>query len=166
MILTIWRHGEAAPAVNDRLRQLTPRGERDIGRGAPALRDLCRRRGVPAPDRLWYSEWQRTTQTAGLIARALACEQRAEPALIPGASVADVEQVLVPLFTASDAPAHLVLVSHQPLVSALVDVLLGEHRAAPPHPPGGFVTLALEAPAAACGRLLWWAFPPDFEAGA
>ncbi|TXS95623.1 hypothetical protein FV139_07020 [Parahaliea maris] len=166
MILTIWRHGEAAPAVNDRLRQLTPRGERDVARGAPALADLCQRRGVPAPDQLWFSEWQRTTQTAGLIATALACDKRAERALIPGASVAGVEHALAPLFAAADGPAHLVLVSHQPLVSSLVDVLLGEHRAAPPHPPGGLVTLELSAPAAACGRLLWWAFPPDFEAGA
>jgi phosphohistidine phosphatase SixA len=57
-----------------------------------------------------------------------------------------------------------VLVSHQPLVSYLIDHLLGEVALVPALPPGGLVTMDLAAPARACGRLLFWALPPQYEA--
>ncbi|WP_116365050.1 SixA phosphatase family protein [Parahaliea mediterranea] len=166
MILTVWRHGEAGRAAEDRLRPLTLQGERDISTGAGRQWGLCAQRNLPVPDALWHSRWVRTTQTAGLLLLGHpTLPHRAEEALIPGAEPADVEQALEPLWGDVSAPRHLILVSHQPLVSALVDHWLGESRAAPPHPPGGLVSLQLDAPAAGCARLLWWAFPPHYEAG-
>lgn len=167
MIVTVWRHGEAGPAAEDRLRELTARGERDIGRGAQRLRAICERREVPLPDALWYSRWRRTTRTAELIAAACpGLSPVSEEALIPGCSPADVERVLEPLWQGGTPPRHLVLVSHQPLVSRLVDFLTGQRGAIPSHPPGGLVTLSVDAPAAVGAGLLWWAFPPDYEASA
>ncbi|MFV0275589.1 MAG: SixA phosphatase family protein [Parahaliea sp.] len=160
----MWRHGEAGPAVRDRQRQLTARGRRDVPRGAQALVALCGRRQLPTPDLLWFSCWQRTTQTAALIGAVTGCSASAHQALIPGSEPLEVECALERLF-GTGTPRHLVLVSHQPLVSELVDYLSGETGATPSHPPGGLVTLALDAPAPGCASVLWWAFPPHYEAG-
>lgn len=167
MIVTVWRHGKAGQASEDRLRELTPRGQRDIPRGAQSLLDICERRNTPVPDALWYSRWQRTWQTAERIADVFtALAPVSEEALIPGCSPQDVERALERLWQGERLPEHLVLVSHQPLVSHLVDYLTGEPGASPSQPPGGLVTLSLNVPAASCATLLWWAFPPDYEAHA
>ncbi|GAB3277053.1 SixA phosphatase family protein [Parahaliea aestuarii] len=165
MIVTVWRHGEAGRAAEDQLRRLTPHGELDIATGAARQWALCAERSLPAPDALWYSRWVRTTQTAQMLLRSHAdLPNRPEEALIPGAGPMQVDVALEALRDTPAPPAHLVLVSHQPLVSELVDHWLGESRAAPPHPPGGLVSLKIEAPARGCGSLLWWAFPPHYEA--
>lgn len=166
MLITVWRHGEAGQAAEDRLRELTARGERDIPLGARNLGAICEQRGAPPPDALWYSRWRRTERTAQLIAEQFSpLTPVAEEALIPGAAPADVDAALEPLWRdGAPAPEHLVLVSHQPLVSSLVDHLVGARRAAPPHPPGGLVTLEVHAPAAGGASLAWWAFPPEYGA--
>jgi phosphohistidine phosphatase len=165
MYLTIWRHGEAGVASNDRLRELTVTGVDDIGFGCQRFHEHCEARGVPHPSQILYSEWQRTTQTAILIARAYN-HARLQPcdALIPGRRPADVDAMLAALADATVADTeHVLLVSHQPLVSALVDHYQGERARAPGLVPGGLATLALETPAQGCGRLLFVAQPPDFE---
>lgn len=165
MWMTVLRHGEAGPAARDRLRELTPRGESDVSRGAGRLLAICERRGAPPPDALWYSRWERTRRTAELVAAAVpGLAPAPEEALIPGSGPRDVERVLEPLWPPGEGPAHLVLVSHQPLVSRLVDYLLGQRGEAPSQPPGGLVTLQVEAPAAGAASLAWWAFPPAYEA--
>ncbi|MBN7798869.1 SixA phosphatase family protein [Parahaliea mediterranea] len=165
MIVTVWRHGEAGQAAEDRLRELTPAGERDVALGARRLREICRKREQPLPDALLYSRWQRTTRTARLIAAEFASlSPVAEDSLIPGCSPAHVESTLDRLWCEQRPPEHLVLVSHQPLVTRLVDHLTGQRGAVPPHPPGGLVTLSVEVPAAVGAGLLWWAFPPNYEA--
>jgi phosphohistidine phosphatase len=166
MIITVWRHGEAGQATEDRLRKLTPRGEREVAHGASRLHTICTARDCELPDLLWHSRWERTTQTAQLIATAFALAPLAQEALIPGSAPPGVERALEALWQGAAPPAHLVLVSHQPLVSRLVDHLLAVRGLAPAHPPGGLVTLALDAPGAGGARLLWWAFPPDYEASA
>jgi phosphohistidine phosphatase len=166
MIVTIWRHGEAGSAASDRLRELTGTGMDDIGFGCAQFHQACRTRGIPHPDRLAYSPWVRTSQTADIIAAAFShASVSPMEALQPGSTLADVDAALSDLLRASSPPQHLVLVSHQPLVSHLVDYYLGERGRAPALSPGGVVTLALEVPAADCGRLLFWALPPEYEAG-
>jgi phosphohistidine phosphatase len=60
-------------------------------------------------------------------------------------------------------PAHLILVSHQPLVSSLINHYLGEWGRVPPLSPGGFCTLHISAPAEGCAELVFWALPPEFQ---
>jgi phosphohistidine phosphatase len=108
------------------------------------------------------SDWVRTRQTADLVGQVLSVSL-VDPleALLPGAVPADVDAALPSLWERSE---HLLLVSHQPLVSSLVDHYTGEPGRAPGLPPGGYVTLDLNAPGPGCGKLLFWAFPPDYEA--
>jgi len=164
MIVTIWRHGKAARAASDDLRELTRQGKADVTQGAATLRSVCQRRQQSQPDQLWYSRWVRTSQTASIVQQQFQCARQDElEALIPGASPADVEEALQSLWPLESRPRHLVLISHQPLVSTLTDVLLGVTGSVPSHPPGGFVSLQLDAPAPGCASLLWWAFPPCYD---
>ncbi len=165
MILTIWRHGQAGQAADDRVRELTPTGRQDVATGAKALAEICDRKSLPQPDAIWYSRWQRTAQTTEIIAATLGnVASHSEDALIPGASPEEVEQALDTIWDSASVPRHLILVSHQPLVSELADFFTGERGAIPHHPPGGLVTLSLDSPSAVGGGLLFWAFPPLFEA--
>jgi len=167
MLLTIWRHGEAGDAASDRERELTRRGVDDVTRGARRFCEVLDRRDLPAPDAIWHSPWRRTTQTAAILADAFprAAVERCA-AVQPGATIAGVEAALQPLFSATPAPEHLLLVSHQPLVSRLAEHFLGASTVVPGLSPGSCVVLALDVPAAACATLVFWALPPDYEAGA
>ncbi len=165
MILTIWRHGEAGSAVTDRMRELTDRGTEDVGFGCHQFHNLCEAQGIPHPELLLYSEWVRTTQTAEIIGLAFNHALR-EPcdALIPGRRPADVEIALQHRLQEKPSLEHLLIVSHQPLVSSLVDYLIGEPGRVAPLLPSGFATLRMEVPAAACASLCFIAQPPDYEA--
>ena len=166
MIVTIWRHGQAGRAPSDRLRELTGTGTDDVGFGCRQFHDACHARELPSPELVLHSPWVRTTQTADIVASAFThADMRALEALQPGSSVGAIELALVDLMEAQPDLLHAVLVSHQPLVSCLVDHLLGEVGQVPGLPPGGLVTMALEVPGRACGRLLFWALPPEYEAG-
>ena len=165
MIVTIWRHGQAGRAPSDRLRELTSTGTDDVGFGCHQFHDTCHARELPSPELVLHSPWVRTTQTADIVASAFThAGMRALEALQPGSSVGVVEVALVDLMEAQPDLLHTVLVSHQPLVSCLVDHLLGEVGQVPGLPPGGLVTMALEVPGRACGQLLFWALPPEYEA--
>mgnify|MGYP001819884569 FL=1 len=165
MIVTIWRHGEAGSAPSDRQRALTDRGTDDVAFGCHRFHDICVERALPAPGRILHSSWARTTQTADILASAFTHALRAPcEALIPGSDVAHVDRDLSDVFTGEAPPEHLVLVSHQPLVTHLVDHLLGERGRVPSLSPGGLVALRLDAPAAGCAELLFWALPPSYEA--
>jgi len=50
VLLTIWRHGEAAPGRPDRERRLTDRGHADLRRGAAAFAPALQERGLALPD--------------------------------------------------------------------------------------------------------------------
>jgi phosphohistidine phosphatase len=165
MILTIWRHGTAEYGSNDRLRELTTEGREDLGFGSGRFRQACLLRNIAPVTTLLHSPWVRTTQTAEIIAIALhAPTVVSEDALRPGSTLAGVD-TLVSSYTQSDTQQHIVLVSHQPMVSNLVDRYLGDAGVVPPLPPGGLVSLSLEVVAPGCARLLFWAFPPEYEVG-
>lgn len=158
MLVTIWRHGEAAPGRPDRERRLTDRGHADLRRGAPAFGPALERRGLPLPDALSTSRWVRTAQTAAYLADALGLSAEEEEALIPGADPAAVEACLARL----PAAAHRVLVSHQPLVSELIDRWLGEPGLVPSLAPGAYAVLEAEVFAPGCASLCFWAAPPAY----
>jgi len=166
MILTIWRHGQAGKSAVDRTRALTDTGCDDIGFGCRQFHEACNSRDIPHPDTILYSPWVRTVQTAEIIAAAFThartCE---EPALQPGSDIPDVDAALTLLLQANAPPAHILLVSHQPLVSRLVDHYLGTTAQAPPLSPGGLLTLAIDTVGPGCGTLRFWAMPPEYEAG-
>ena len=165
MFVTIWRHGEAGSAVTDRMRELTDQGRDDIGFACQQFHAHCEASDIPHPDLVLYSEWVRTAQTKDIIATAFShVRTRHSAALIPGCRPGDVDRELEGLFSSEDTPAHLILVSHQPLVSALIDYYLGEYGYVSPLSPGGLATLSLETPAAGCGTLAFSAQPPLYEA--
>ena len=166
MIVTIWRHGEAGNAISDRLRELTGNGADDVAFGCHQFHNACAVRDIPNPGLILHSGWVRTTQTAEIIASAFThADRRPLTALQPGGTVALVDAALSTLIDAHETPEHVVLVSHQPLVSYLVDHNLEEQGRVPSLSPGGLVTLGLEVPARACGQLLFWALPTEYEAG-
>ncbi len=157
----------AGSAVSDRLRELTGQGIDDVSFGGHRYHEICKKRGIGHPELILHSEWVRTTQTAEILANAFT-HARIMPmgALIPGNTPLDVDRALGPVMTTQDAPAHILLVSHQPLVSRLVDHYLADPGAVPSLGPGGLVTLDLSVPERGCGALLFWALPPQYEAGA
>ena len=166
MIVTIWRHGEAGRASSDRLRELTDQGVDDVGFGCIQFNGMCNDRGLPHPDMICHSPWVRTTQTADIISSAFShAAIQVMDGLRPGSDARTVDSALSKLLQAAEqAPRHLVLVSHQPLVSRLVGHYLGEAGKVPPHSPGGLAALEMEHPGRGCARSLFWAMPPHYGA--
>ena len=166
MILTIWRHGEAGQAPRDFERTLTDRGCDDIGFGAQRFHAHCQRREIHAPDRIVHSPWIRTRQTADIVSAAFTHAVSAEDARVqPGAGPAEALS-LVQSVIEENISEHLLLVSHQPLVSQLVDCLLGDAGRVPPLSPGGLVVLELEIAEAGSATLAFWSLPPEYGADA
>lgn len=167
MIVTIFRHGEAGRAVTDRQRKLTGQGEDDVGFGCTRFHEICHKRDIAHPQLILHSPWLRTEQTAGIISSAFShATLQTAPALQPDSTTAAVDTLLEGHWGSGERPSHLVLVSHQPLVSEWVDHYLGVAGLVPALPPGGLATLELEMPAQDCGKLLFWALPPAYEAEA
>ena len=163
MYVTIWRHVQSGMATSDRLRELTIQGRDDVGFGFHQFHLHCEARGIPHPGRVLYSEWVRTTQTAEIIASAFThAELQPSPALLPGGTLHAVDQALEA--QQSGVLAHVLLVSHQPLVSLLVDHYLGSAGLVAPLVPGGQVTLEMDVAAAGCASLCFSAQPPGYEA--
>jgi phosphohistidine phosphatase len=164
MIATIWRHGTAEDGVNDRLRNLTNSGRDDVEYGCRQFQRACTMRNIAPLTSILHSPWVRTTQTADIIAGAFNTARiTTDTALRPGSTVSAVD-ILLSALAADSAVQHAVLVSHQPLVSQLVDHLLGDAGRVPSLPPGGLVTLSFDVVASACATLLFWSFPPAYEA--
>ena len=164
MIITIWRHGEAGLAVTDQQRELTIRGRADVARGSQTFLQLCKQRQLPAPDCIFQSPYTRTRQTAEILATAFArADIISQPALEPGSQTSRVESVLEQVLAKPNAPEHLVLVSHQPLVTYLVDHWVGEGGQVASLAPGACVCMGLEDAAFGGARLQFAAFPPDYK---
>ncbi len=164
MVVTIWRHGTAEEGVNDRLRKLTNAGREDVGFGCRQFEHACKLKNIAPLTTILHSPWVRTTQTADIIVAAF-CAARITPetALRPGSPLSAVDGLLSAL-AADSAVQHALLVSHQPLVSQLVDHWLGDAGSVPSLPPGGLATLSFDVAVPACATLLFWSFPPAYEA--
>ena len=119
MQLTIVRHGEAEAYLSfsqDAKRLLTPKGEADIS----ALGKTWQQ---STPDVCLASPYQRTQQTASLLQQSLGFKSiTTTEHLTPEANI----DALFKLLEATKAK-HLLLVSHQPLVSRLLAALVAGH---------------------------------------
>ncbi len=165
MFVTIWRHGEAGQASRDYERTLTDRGCDDVGYGAQHFHRHCESRDVPHPDSIRYSPWTRTRQTADIVSAAFTHATSVEDARIqPGAGL-DEAFALIEDEHGNGTCEHLLLVSHQPLVSMMIDSLLGDSGRVPPLSPGGLAVLELEVAAPGSASLCFWSLPPEYEAG-
>lgn len=167
MILTIWRHGEAESGSVDRQRALTPGGREDIGFGCQQFYRACANRHLSQPTHIFHSPFERTVQTAEMIESAFTHAAGNEACwLEPESSIEIIDQTLLRDFHECKHSCHVVLVSHQPLVSNLVNWYVGEKGGlVPPLHPGGLVTITMDIVAAACGQIVFWAMPPEYEAG-
>jgi phosphohistidine phosphatase len=178
MIVTILRHGEAGSARVDAERELTPQGIDDISFAGQQFHSACVDRGLPTPGIILHSRWLRATETADIFARSCPnCLVETEQALQPDGDVVGVTDMLNklqddPLGERRGEPssgrvdrAHVVLVSHQPLVSELADYYLGPANPVPGLCPGGLFTINMDVPASNAAILLFWAVPPEYQAG-
>ena len=136
MWVTVWRHGEAGAGSPDALRTLTSRGEESVVAASRVFLQALREREVPAVNRILASPLRRTEQTAGLLGSELHVEVTLDPALAPGAHVADVADLI------GDNVEHALLVGHQPMVSELLWYWLDSSHL-PPLAPGGWATVSL-----------------------
>lgn len=164
MIVSVFRHGEAADAARDSERKLSSRGESDIALAAQAFAEACssdssHRLGVPQI--ILHSPYERTRRTAQILSGQFpSIEMNAIPALQPEGGVEDVESVLESL--AKNDVAHVLLVSHQPLVSYLANHWVNGAERIPGMMPGAFTSIAMETIGAQCAQLLFWATPPTY----
>ena len=71
MLLTLWRHGEAAYSRPDSQRQLTERGVQHVQATVGLYRSLCQQRGLGMPIVCTHSPYVRTQQTASMISSEL-----------------------------------------------------------------------------------------------
>lgn len=115
--LVIMRHGEAvAQSSSDSERQLTVRGEAEVAQMAQWLNKV-----YPAFDAILCSPYIRTQQTAAILSQQLqgrpAVQQLSD--LVPDGDCQQVQLYVDALL--AEQPRRLLLVSHMPLVSFLVE---------------------------------------------
>lgn len=122
--LYLMRHGVAEPHSlhGDAGRRLTPAGEARIERAASLLAQFVK------VDVVWSSPYVRAVATAKLVAEALGVSRATYAALVPGASLTDLKQVLA----SSHTHGARFVVSHQPNLGRWLRELTGVEVAFPP----------------------------------
>jgi phosphohistidine phosphatase len=122
--IVIMRHGEAEPLqADDQQRALTDQGRLEVQQMASWLA-----RAYPAFDYLWVSPYLRTRQTAALMLEAQAsCKLEVLTQLVPDGQALQVKDHL-DLLLAEQPDARVLLVSHMPLVSFLVEAFTDAGR--------------------------------------
>ncbi|GHG68275.1 phosphohistidine phosphatase [Alishewanella longhuensis] len=116
--VVIMRHGEAQPlAATDSQRTLTEHGRHEVQQMA-----LWFSEAYPAFDYVWVSPYVRARETAALMLERLPQGAKLEvlPELVPEASAVKLQQRL-DLLLAAEPDARVLMVSHMPLVSFLVE---------------------------------------------
>lgn len=151
--LAVVRHGEAGPGNPDSERRLTQRGEREAhaaGRWLAARPEL---QGAV----VWASPYRRAQQTAQAVVDATRCELVTVDTITPDDDV----DALVERLTALDVSRPFIIVSHMPLVGALVGRLVdGSPGAGIAFPTAGAALLEAEVWAAGCASLKAFVGPP------
>lgn len=155
--MDVWivRHGEAEPYQdNDWQRQLTVKGRHDIAILGQALHQQ-----QVQPDAILVSPYLRTQQTLALLQAQNHWTAQPQPsdAIVPEASVSRVPDLL------EQSGQQVLMVSHQPLVSSLIALLVGgSTRQALHYPmlPGSIAHIRLDQCAPGCGQLLRLQSPP------
>ncbi|MEH6565420.1 MAG: phosphohistidine phosphatase SixA [Halopseudomonas sp.] len=155
MKLWILRHGQAAAqAITDPERPLTAAGEAEVLAISSLLADQ-------QLDAILASPYLRAQQTAALARRALSFtgDVGTAPWLTP-----DDEAATALSFLAERQEHNLLLVSHQPLVSQLVSLLVEGNRAAHyPMPTAALACIELDFVTAGLGTLVQLAVPADLK---
>jgi phosphohistidine phosphatase SixA len=134
VLLTIWRHGEAACAPRDADRELTERGRDEVATAAAAFTRWLTQSGQPQVEQLRHSPLTRTSQTAAIlhgVLRPASCV--ADEALAPGADPVHQRWQVID-------GTHLLWVSHEPFVSRAIAVW-SDDETLPPLAPSGYATL-------------------------
>jgi len=149
MIVTIWRHGEAANTVPDEDRRLTPKGQDELATAGSRFIAVLEESGLPAPQKLHHSPLVRTTETAAKLSGIFQVAPTVYQGLAPEAS--RVEELCK--WLDEREAEHLVLVGHQPFVSSLIWYLLDD-QALPTLLPGGYATIELPCFERGAGALL------------
>ena len=155
MILSLWRHGEAGPAMSDQARCLTAAGQKVLTSSAERFAEEARRRGWPPLAKVKHSPWLRTEQTAGILSHHLACDACEPTALLaPGAAPEH--------FLDHQTPegVHELWVSHQPFVSRAIAVWCQEDTIMP-LAPGGYAVMQVTSFVPGGAELLWCQPEPD-----
>jgi len=157
--LLIIRHAiaaERAPGMSDDERPLTPEGEQRFRKAAKGLARISGR-----PDALFTSPLVRARRTAEIAAEAWG---RVEPVSLDALAHGDDEGLEKAL--GSRGPEDLVVVvGHEPHVSALLGRLLGSsHTERLAFRKGGAALVELSGPLAQGGSLVWFLTPKALRA--
>ncbi|MCP3906982.1 MAG: phosphohistidine phosphatase SixA [Oceanicoccus sp.] len=157
MKIVILRHGEAEIyADSDAQRNLS-----DYGHEQAKSAGLCLKNLAIEFEQVWVSPYLRAQQTAdGVLSELGDIPRETLDGLTPESSPSQLAEALV-TYRGGD----LLLVSHQPLVSALVGLLANaDHRAGPPMSPASMAMLSADTLLAGCCQLRWLRHAPTFEA--
>ena len=120
MDVTVIRHGTAEDrAATDAERALTPGGRAEVAAAGDRLVGL----GAAPPDSIIASPLLRARQSAEVVARCVGFSGpiQVDEALVPDAEPAGVRELLVRL----GERRHVVLVAHEPILSAACSLLTG-----------------------------------------
>jgi len=151
------RHGEAHSfATSDAARELT-----DKGRQQAALAGQCLQQQQLAPQRIWCSPYLRTEQTAAItLASANFDNSLLETCefITPDNSPCEVAEII-----GRQSVETLMMISHQPLVSALIGLLVNaQEYSGPPMAPASMALLEAEALLPGCCTLSWLRHAPEY----
>jgi phosphohistidine phosphatase len=156
MRIWILRHGQAeAMAASDPQRALTEHGRVEVKSMLTLLRD-------EPLDGILASPYRRAQQTAELVSQGLSHSRGVATAawLTPDD---DPRQALD--FLAERRERNVLLVSHQPLVSQLISLLVeGHKRGHYPMPTAGLACIDVDFPAAGIGQLGLLSSPSELSA--
>lgn len=162
MRIWILRHGEAERETrHDPERVLTARGHDDATAAGIFLSGV-----VSASLQVCASPYKRAQQTAQAAVQALPQQRIATVDwLTPDNDPPIVLRALEQLSPKSKLPRDdILLVSHQPLVSALIGVLIsGDYRAGPPMHTASLAELELDAIGVGCAKLISLRHAPAFH---
>jgi len=151
VLLTLWRHGEAAYSRPDSQRQLTERGVQHVRATVGLFRSLFQQRELGMSTVCTHSPYIRTQQTASLIASELNLSDVVSQALLAPGQTDYVSGDYL-----SEESGHQLVVGHQPYLSQLIDVWC-DTSAHTSLSPSGFAIIELTAPCRGGGELLYHA---------
>jgi phosphohistidine phosphatase len=145
VLVTIWRHAEAAPALDDERRELTDRGRKQLSASVDAFSAWLVAECMSRVDVLRFSPLIRTRQTAERLAQGCGVSDCDEALwLRPVVATPEVGALISKSLALSEC-AHILLVSHHPLVAGLI-ALWSDSAELPPLLPGGCATLDVLSP--------------------
>ncbi len=150
--LWVLRHGRAEPYNgNDAGRALTDEGRAQVAEVLSRQRAQMDTRGLV----IWSSPFLRARQTAAIAAELLDCPiARETDLLLPEAKPS---QLLEEVYRSSSH--NILLASHQPLVSSLLDTLCGRRGEEHAMKTASLAAVRCEVAAADMGQLEWLVHP-------